>query len=296
VHCGITVIIPAYNSAPVLETAVRSVHAQAGFAAEIIVVDDGSTDDTPSVLRRMAADNLTVRTQTHAGPGAARNAGIQEARGEWIAFLDADDWWMPDKLELQMSTLDANPDHAFCYGDSIARDNRGAERVVRASGAKEDLFLDLLQGPAFATTTAVVRRGCFDRVGFFDTGLGSGEDWDMWLRLAAEFRGCYVPRPLCVYRLPDRGDKYSAEIMEKCTLRVIGRALSNPEARRRWPRMKGSRRRIYAWHYSVLAKTYLRQNKNASFLRLAARAMAWHPAGAVFLMRRWRHSTLPRLL
>jgi glycosyltransferase involved in cell wall biosynthesis len=295
VQRGISVVIPAFNSAAVLESAVRSVRAQDGFSSEIIVVDDGSTDSTPSILRKNAAKDLTVITQRNAGAGAARNAGIQAAHGEWIAFLDADDVWLPGKLDLQMSALAAHPDRSFCYGDGLLRDRHGEESLRRIRGVQTHLFLDLLQGPEFGVGSVIVRRSCFDRVGLFDTELRSGEDWDMWLRLSAEFEGCYVPKPLCLYHLPDQPGKYPADVMEHCTRRVIERAFSNPVARRRWPLMAKLRRRIYAWHYAVLAKTCLRQNKKASFLRLAASAVVCHPAGALYLSRRWDPARLPRL-
>jgi glycosyltransferase involved in cell wall biosynthesis len=288
--------MPVFNSAPVLERAICSVRVQAGFDLEIIVVDDGSTDDSLAVLRNIAAGDMKVLSQPNAGPGAARNAGIRASRGEWIAFLDADDYWIPGKLDAQMAALAEDPKRAFSYCDCYARDSRGLERFQKAHATQETLLEDLLPGPGFITDSVIVRRTCFDRIGLFDTSLRSGEDWDMWLRLSAEFQGCYLAKPLCGRQLSEQPDKYAAELMESCTLRIIGKILSNPAVLRNWPSIIESRRRIFAWHCSVLAKTYWRRKKIAPFLRLALTCIGWHPIGAFYLSRRWGQRELPRLV
>jgi glycosyltransferase involved in cell wall biosynthesis len=293
---AISVVIPVFNSAPVLERAIRSVRAQAGFDLEIIVVDDGSTDDSIAVLQSIAAGDMKVLGQPNAGPGAARNAGIRASRGEWIAFLDADDCWLPGKLDAQMAALAEDPQRAFSYSDYYVRDSRGLERIQKAPATQATLLEDLLPGPGFMTDSVIVRRTCFDRIGLFDPGLRSGEDWDMWLRLSAEFHGCHVAKPLCVYQLSEQPDRYSAEVMESCTLRVVGRVLSNPAVLRHWPSIVKSRRRIFAWHCSVLAKTYWSRKRLAPFLRLALTSICWHPIGAYYLSRSWRKRELPRLV
>jgi glycosyltransferase involved in cell wall biosynthesis len=296
VQHGISVVIPVFNAAHVLERAVRSVREQSGFAPEIVVVNDGSTDETPALLRRILAEDMKILTQANAGPGAARNAGILASRGEWIAFLDADDWWLPGKLASQMSAIASDPEAAFCTSDAMIRDAGGHECVRKFSSFEDTLFLNLLRGPAFGTGSVVIRRRCFDLVGYFDPLLRTGEDWDMWLRLAAKFHGCHVPKPLCVYQHVGRLDKYPAKLMESCTLRVIGRVFSNPAILQRWPDVAKHRRRIYSWHCSVLAKTYLRQKKWGSCLRLALTSIAWNPIGAYYLFRSWGHSDLPCLV
>jgi glycosyltransferase involved in cell wall biosynthesis len=293
---AVSVVLPVFNSAPVLERAVRSVRAQAGFDLEIIAVDDGSTDDSIAVLQNIAAGDMKVLSQPNAGPGAARNAGIRASRGEWIAFLDADDYWLPGKLDAQMEALAENSQRAFSYVDCYVRDSRGLERIRKAPATQEALLEDLLPGPGFITASVIVRRTCFDRIGLFDPSLRSGEDWDMWLRLSAEFQGCHVAKPLCAYQLCEQPDKYPAELMENCTLRVIGRILSNPAVLRHWPSIVKSRRRIFAWHCSVLAKTYRRSNRLAPFLRLALTSISWHPIGAYYLSRSWGKRELPRLV
>jgi glycosyltransferase involved in cell wall biosynthesis len=293
---AISVIIPVFNSATLLERAISSVRAQTGFDLEIIAVDDGSTDNSLAVLRRIAAKDMKILSQPNAGPGAARNAGIMASSGEWIAFLDADDYWIPGKLEAQMTALDEASEPAFSYADSFVRNSRGDQRIRKVSAKPEILLEDLLHGPGFFTSSVIMRRTCFDRIGLFNPNLRSGEDWDMWLRASAEFQGCYVAKALSVYRLSEHPDKYSALVMEACTLQVVARILANPIVLRDWPSIIKSRRRIFAWHCSVLAKTYLRQNKPASFLRLSCASLGWHPMGAYYLLRSWRKRELPRLV
>jgi glycosyltransferase involved in cell wall biosynthesis len=293
---AISVVLPVFNSAPVLERAVRSIRTQAGSDLEIIVVDDGSTDDSIAVLQNIAAGDMKILSQPNAGPGPARNAGIRASRGEWIAFLDADDYWLPGKLDAQMAALAKDPQQAFSYCDYYVRDSCGRERIQKTPASHETLLEDLLPGPGFMTDSVMVRRTCFDRVGLFDPGLRSGEDWDMWLRLSAEFQGCRVAKPLCVYQLSEQPSRYPAELMESCTLRILERIFSNPAVLRHWPSIIKSRRRIFAWHCAVLAKTYWRSNRLAPFLRLALTSVGWHPIGAYYLSRSWRLRELPRLV
>jgi glycosyltransferase involved in cell wall biosynthesis len=292
----ISVIVPAYNEAQLLPEAIGSIRQQGWPGLEIVVVDDGSVDDTPRVLSELSRDDLVVLRQTNHGPAAARNAGILAARGEWIAFLDSDDLWLPGKLQAQTSALQNSPDAAFCYGDALCRDARQRERPKRVRALHGDLLLDLLLGPEFVTGSVLVRRSCFDELGLFDPELRTGEDWDMWIRLAGSYSSCYISRPLCVYRMPGRAGKYPSELMERCTLRVIQKALARPEIARRWPIVAARSGRLCAWHYSVLAKSHLRRKRIGSFCRLAAASIRAHPAGALFLARRWGTSTnYPRL-
>ncbi len=293
---SLSVIVPAFNAVRLLPEAIGSIRQQGWPGLEIVVVDDGSADDTARILNELPGGDLVLIRQPNRGPAAARNRGIEAARGEWIAFLDADDLWLPGKLSTQMNALQNSSDAAFCYGDAVCRDPQGGEFRRRVRALHRDLLLDLLVGPEFGTGSVLVRRGCFEAIGLFDPELRTGEDWDMWIRLAGTYRGCYVPKPLYEYRTPERADKYPSELLERCTLRVIQKALARPEIARRWPIVTARSGKLYAWHYSVLAKSHLRQKRFGSFCRLAAASIRVHPAGALFLARRWGDSTnYPRL-
>lgn len=293
---SVTVVIPTYNLALLLPGAIASVRAQQWPNLEIIVVDDGSTDDTESVLHALAGDgDLRWLRQENAGAAAARNRGIVEAKGEWVAFLDADDFWLPGKLAAQFSELEIRPDAVFSYTDVTLRSATGQESDLECGNADRPLLTQLLGGNLFATPTVLVRRDCLLEVGLFDARLRTGEDWDMWMRLAAHFEHVRVARPLTVVRVAQR-TKFPLETLEMCTLRSLERLFSCPRVQRDWPAVAASRRLIYSWHYSVLAKSYLRQGRLADFSRLASRALMAHPAGLNYLVRARREALEQRVV
>jgi glycosyltransferase involved in cell wall biosynthesis len=293
----ISVIIPAYNSSQFLADAIHSVRAQEWPGLEIIVVDDGSCDDTPRVITELMGDDLTALRQVNEGPASARNRGIRCSRGDWIAFLDADDRWLPGKLESQMKALASAGVPVFSYTDAVCRSAMGVERPRLTRSTHGHLFLDLLLGPQFGTGSVIVRRDCLDAVGYFNPGLRTGEDWDMWLRLAARFPGCHVPAVLCLYRESDRQDKYPLELLEKCTMSVVEDIFSGQSIAEQWPMVVSSRRRIRSWHYSVLAKSYLKQRAFRSFFRLALASVLSHPVGSLYITKRWgRDGAFPLLV
>jgi len=281
---SVSVVIPTYNQASFLPEAVASVRAQEFPNLEIIVVDDGSTDDTSGALERLSGEGkLQAIRQENAGAAAARNRGISAARGDWIAFLDADDFWFPGKLSAQFDALRRSPKAGFCYTDVLLRLKNGEERHHK-SPMSGPLLLELLTGNYFATPTVLVRRDCFEKVGTFNAELRTGEDWDMWLRLSSHFDSVWVPQPLSLVRVsPVDLLKHSVEAFERCTLRVIDRLYACEHIQRHWPEVAAKRRLVYAWHYAVLAKSYLRQRSFSNFCRLAARSVWAHPVGACYV-------------
>ena len=209
---NISVVIPAYNAAGTIGRALDSVIAQTHPAREIIVVDDGSTDRTAQIVSEYGG-RVEYLYQDNAGPGAARNAGIRAARGEWIAFLDADDEWLPHRLALQVDLLGRHPDLAWVTGnyiDCACRQNRRKERVSpdrtqELLGDREcfESFFDALLLDAWGCTdTMLIRRRVFEEVGLFCTDLKRGHDFDMWWRIAYRYpRIGFCPEPLAVYHL-----------------------------------------------------------------------------------------------
>jgi glycosyltransferase involved in cell wall biosynthesis len=281
----VSVVIPTYNLAHFLPDAVESVRAQVWPDLEIIVVDDGSTDDTGRLLERLSRDgDVRCFRQENAGASSARNRGIREATKEWVAFLDADDFWLEGKLAEQFEALEEKPSARFSYTGERLRFEGGAEsdRASRATDAP--LLPQMLVGNIFATPTMLVRRDCFDAVGLFDERLRTGEDWDMWMRLAAHFDSARVSRPLTTVRAVSHM-KFPVEVMERCTLLVLERLFACPHVAREWPAIRGKRDAVYAWHYSVLARTYLYWRRPADFCRLAYRAVRSHRSALRYLAR-----------
>ncbi len=290
---SVSVVIPTYNYAPFLPGAVEGARAQEWDDLEIIVVDDGSTDETPAVLEALAVENTNLRwfRQENAGAAAARNRGIEEARGEFVAFLDADDLWLAGKLAAQFDALAKRPEAAFSYTDVTLRHPDGVDEDLACGTPGQPLLLQLLGGNLFATPTVLARRECFREVGLFDASLRTGEDWDMWMRLAAHFEHVRVAQPLTVIRVAAHA-KFPVETLERCTLRALERLFACPRVASAWPSVASKRRLIYAWHYSVLAKSYLNQGRLADFSRLACWALGSHPAALRYLKRGARRAEL----
>jgi glycosyltransferase involved in cell wall biosynthesis len=205
----VSVIVPCYNCARFVREGVDSVLSQTGGQVEVIVVDDGSTDESAQILATYG-DRIRVLTQKNAGVAAARNAGLRAARGEFIAFLDADDVWLPGKVAAQVGYLRRHADIGLVYANwRVWRpDDDGVWRVpaqlARSTGAQDDidarrsgwLYNQLLEDCVIHTSSALMRRSLAVRVGFFDAALRCGEDYDYWLRASRETRidkltGCY---------------------------------------------------------------------------------------------------------
>lgn len=288
----ISVVVPTYNAACSLPMAIDSIRSQNWPHLEIVVVDDGSSDETHAALERLPATDLRVVRQANEGPAAARNRGINGSTGDWVAFLDADDIWLPGKLEAQMSLLRADSSLSFCYTDSLQRAPDGTERLRKPGHHLGDIFLNLLLGPQFGLPTVIVKRGCFSEIGFFDPELRTGEDWDFWLRLAAFYRGGYVPTALALTNLSEDPGKYPLDMFERCQMHVLNNLFSNNRISQTWPQLRKCRRRLFSWHHAVLAKSYLHRGRIWDFSRLAAASIRSHPIGLYFLARSWSSTEL----
>lgn len=192
----VSVVMPAYNAENHIARSLRSILAQTYRNFEIIVVDDGSSDDTEGVVRATAPDAVYVRIN-NSGPAAARNEGNTHASGKYLAFLDADDLWHPRKLELQVAYLERHPDIGivFCMwcetvpGESVVdwekkqrfREPIGLKIMPEKSGW---LYPDLLLDTMIHTSSVLLRKLLFDELGGFDQSLTIGEDYDLWIRLS----------------------------------------------------------------------------------------------------------------
>lgn len=206
----IDVVIPVYNCARYLEEAVLSAVCQTLAPARILICDDGSTDETPEIARRLsetfpAVEHLRLQ---HRGVAAARNAGLRVATGDYIAFLDADDVWMPSKLSAQMDVFahaDTRVGVVHCGYRLIDHEGGPIEDGYVAEPSKRgNIFRDVLfedYAVAGSASAIVVRRAVFKQVGLFDERLFHGEDADMWLRLAYVSHFDYVPEPLVALRI-----------------------------------------------------------------------------------------------
>jgi glycosyltransferase involved in cell wall biosynthesis len=204
---GVSVVIPTYNRADLLGEAVESAIGQDWPLLEVIVVDDGSTDQTPEYLAAFASEfgeRLRVIRQENAGESSARNAGIRAARHELIALLDSDNRWAPGKLRQQMELFNEDPAPGLTFTAYTTFGDVPGDEVVLANweGSQEDALEQLLEGCCINTSTVLATRECLTEVGLFDESLICCQDHDLWLRIAAAgHRIAYLPMPLTEYRI-----------------------------------------------------------------------------------------------
>lgn len=200
----VTVIIPTYNRPTYLREAIDSVIAQTFRDWELIIVDDGSTDETPTVIAEYLRRDARIRMihQPNVGPGSSRNVGLRDARGEFIAFLDDDDLWLPEKLEVQLEKYRCKPELGLLYAQ-CRTERPGQPPKVWPSQPGMNTLQRLININFIPTLTVMVRKRCLDQVGEFDGRLRVSHDYDLWLRIAERFPFGCVPKVLARYRLHD---------------------------------------------------------------------------------------------
>lgn len=197
----ISVIIPTYNRRDFLKEAIRSVLEQSFRDFELIVVDDGSKDGTHEMIQREFSGLLTYLYQENQGVSRARNRGLQVAQGEFVAFLDSDDLWLPRKLERQVAFMQSNPDAQICYTDEIWI-RRGVRVNPKKKHAKYSgwIYPRCLPLCIISPSSALMRRELLEQVGGFDEGMPVCEDYDLWLRISARYPVHFLPEKLIVKR------------------------------------------------------------------------------------------------
>lgn len=211
----VSVVIATYNRASFLVEAIESVLSQSFTEYEILVADDGSTDDTVDRLARYGTRIRHIRLDHSGRPSVARNRALAVARGELIAFLDDDDVWQPEKLERQVHLLVNQPDLGMVYSDLrfLREDGTRSDTILQPHQQRRgNLFDDLLADCFIHPSTAVVRKCLGDEVGWFDEDLECIEDFDLWLRLAYRSRIGLLNEPLVLIRRHDAGISTTREV------------------------------------------------------------------------------------
>jgi glycosyltransferase involved in cell wall biosynthesis len=280
----ISVVMPVYNQARWIPRAIESVWAQNIPDLEIIVVDDGSSDETETVLRALP-EKGDVRwfKQQNAGPSAARNRAIRESRGEWIAFLDGDDYWLPGKLESQLRALEEQDgDFAYCGVVTVDDDNRTVATLPAVS--PDSLLSGLVWGNIISTPSVIVRKTLLDKTGLFDEMLRTGEDWDLWLRLALNGRGVCVTGPMVAVHSRRDPKKYHLSLHEVAIPRIFSRFFESLRGREDLAEVAAQRRNVLSSHFAMLAKSHLKERNLPGFFRYAIRSIASSPRGFRYLL------------
>jgi len=194
----ISVIIPSWNRADRLAEALESVRTQTLAPYEVIVVDDGSTDNTRALLASDFPEVRYIFQQNH-GVSHARNTGIRAASGDWIALLDSDDRWEPGKLQAHQRALHANPAYKLCHSDETwIRNGKRVNPMKKHAKHGGRIFRYCLPRCVISPSAVMIRRTLFTEVGLFDESLPACEDYDLWLRICARYPVLYVDRPLVI--------------------------------------------------------------------------------------------------
>jgi glycosyltransferase involved in cell wall biosynthesis len=273
----VSVIIPSYNMGRYLPKSVASVLGQTYSNFEVIIVDDGSSDDTQEVVRQWDNEpRVRVHRQANGGLSHARNQGIAHSSGPFIALLDADDIWLPQKLSRQMLLFRDRPQVGVVFSGYERMDDQeqflpmGPTAMYRGKVSGR-LFIENFV-PA---SSAVVRRECFERCGGFDVELRTGEDYEMWLRLSAKSEFDFVPEPLMRYRI--WGGQMSRDYRGRyeTAIRVMQRFLD------RNPGVVDNRLASEAWAHTYTGRgnaTLWRGNDRGGALRDYLRALSLRPA------------------
>jgi len=242
----ISVIIPTYNRQDVLPRAVASVLKQKDVCLELIVVDDGSTQKQE--MGELGAENKKLkkacsplprtrffRHEINKGPAAARNFGIRQARGEWIAFLDSDDEWKPGKLKAQLDFFEKNPDYEICQTEEIwVRNGTRVNPMKKHKKYGGWIFRQCLPLCIVSPSAVMLRRRLFDAVGLFDESLPACEDYDLWLRVASRYPIGLIEAPYLV-KYGGHTDQRSREFpaMDRFRIqslvKVLGEGIFTPE-------------------------------------------------------------------
>jgi glycosyltransferase involved in cell wall biosynthesis len=289
----VSVVIPTFDCGRFIAEAVESALGQTLSPFEVIVVDDGSTDDTAEVVRKFGRAVKYIR-QENGGVSAARNRGVAETSGELIAFLDADDIWEPTKLEKQVAKFAIDPEIGLVHCGMREFDSTTGKTIdEHLEGLEGDVADELLlwERPVIVGPggTIMVTRAAFDMAGGFDPRIRCGEDWELCYRIARDHRVGFVPEPLVNYRSHAAAAHHNVREMER------GMSLFYEKAFRDGGEVMRLRRRAMGNFRLVLAGSYFRSGMYNDFLRNAALSIWFRPSRiayfAAFPLRRLRKTS-----
>jgi glycosyltransferase involved in cell wall biosynthesis len=297
----ISIIVPSYNSAHFVRQALDSAFAQTYRPIEVIVVDDGSTDDTADVLRPYMDRIIYVR-QDNRGLAGARNSGLRAASGELIALLDADDVWLEEHLESGYQALASVPDAALVHSEVYYWDAATGERTRRdvpRHSYQGDCYLQLFARNTIIPSTLLFRRACYDLHGGFDESFRRCEDWDFALRMARHYRFAYNDDPRVLYRVHSASLSSNAVKMRESDLVVLRKALgADPALGRRLGR-GAVRRKLFGVTFG-LGYGYFREGNYREARRFLNQALRERPyslrALALWWMTWFSPPTVERVL
>jgi glycosyltransferase involved in cell wall biosynthesis len=301
---AVSVIIAAYNYGRYLAGALDSVVQQTYRDWELIIVDDGSTDETAAVVAPYLRDvRIRYQRTDHTGQSAAKNSGISLARGRLFAFLDADDLWMPTKLEKQVALFKANPTVGVVYARRLLMDELGRRLEFEQPGLFRGRVLEaMFRNNFICFSSAIIHRRVFRHVGLFDESLTLAVDYEFWLRAAAAYAFDYVDEPLVHYRTGHANLSQRTEERLKLAFAVMQRFQHAPEARRfLTPAMVREATAETCYHIALATRSRSRLGALPWYIRCLALSprygLAWQGLASLPLpeaARRWLRLSLGR--
>ena len=277
----VSVIIPAYNKANTIVSTVESVFQQTLKDLEIIIVDDGSTDNTVEKVKAFGG-RIRFFRQERGGVSAARNYGIRQAGGEFVAFLDGDDLWLPQKLELQLNRLERERDRQAVQCSVYLVNNQLKVIGSRVCNPAEDTLLDFLlfrNLPGFGSTL-LARRKVIEELGGFGTDLVILEDWDLACRLARSNALVSLEDFLVLYRQHPGNRSRQVEIHVEPGFRSLSRLFGDPHLEHSIQRQEG---RVWARFYTMLAGGYVQNRRWKEGIRWGVKALLTSPQVSSYL-------------
>lgn len=241
----VSVVIPTYNKAQYLKKAIESVLNQTYKAIEMIIIDDGSTDNTQQVVKSFNDPKIIYIWQKNKGPAAAKNTGIKKAQGKYIAFLDSDDLWLEEKLEKQLEFMEKNPEMSLLGTGCYEIDSQGKILGKKIFPKKnENLQKILIRYNPFIQSSVLVKKEVFDKIKGYDENFSESEDYEFWLRVARYYKIANLPELLVMKRY--HSENLSPE-KDKKQLFYVLRAKRRAIQTGQYPK----------WCYIYLLKSYL---------------------------------------
>lgn len=281
---SVSVVIPTYNYGRFIAEALESALGQSLDVSEIIVVDDGSTDETKDIVLSFADRGVRYLRQENAGVCAARNRGVAESRGEVIAFLDADDIWEASKLEKQVKILAADRDLGLVHcGMREFASSSGKTLDLKTDGEAGDVADGLLVWEKSVVNVSgsclVVRREAFDAVGGFDARMEVGEDWDFCYRVARKYKVGFVAEPLVNYRIHGAAAHHNVDNMERGMAMFYEKAFDTDDER-----VLALKDRALGNYHKVMSGSYFQSGRFGKFASHAIRSIAHRPANIGYFL------------
>lgn len=281
----VSVIIPTYNYGCFIGEAIKSILTQSFPVYEIVVVDDGSADETEEIVRKFG-DKVRYIKQKNSGVCAARNNGVANSSGNFVAFLDADDIWLPEKIEKQISKFQEDSEIGLVHCGMREFDEKTGETIKlhlegKEGWVAEDLLLFEKSVIVGCGGSVMVSRRAFNDVGGFDTRLKNGEDWEFCYRVARKFKVGFVPEPLVNYRNHGINAHLNIREMERSTQMAWDKAFATNDEK-----ILRLRRRAFGNLHKVLAGCYLQNGQYVDFIRHLLKSLWFRPSHLMFYLMR----------